>query len=545
MAGASAGEGAAGREGGRGRHLTAETAAASVASLEGLPNITIFSTPHPFSSDPEDPQLTALRSWLALPPSVRVVLIGQDESLTKVAPMFPGGRVSVEAGVACDFFGVPLLNAVLDYMHRRRAEEKAQQSKQWMEEYCRSVSQDSGVGQGEDGEETAEGGEPSRKRKVKCTPPPGGIPTFAPSVSILMSPDALLTADLLPAVMKLDQASHQWAAMAATWQLQEDEGVPPELLHPMPTSAVGGEAGQDGSGGGDAQRDVGSFVKAQGDLREHARRKGELDPFGKIDLFAWGGAGWGPDLVPNHWEVPPLSLGMSNVSRWLAGALATAEGISRVGPAGEEPVELQGANRTRRVLVVDVTDSVTVAHVAHREWARRVIPRGRQWPTRGRKRKSKQLGLWQSLRMEYMLSALAVSVNQRLATDPSGARFGLRRRTREVSDSKSVPLPLPGSPHWTEVMYGSPLLAPYELSSCAEAQGIPGATPSPPLPPSLPVAPWLVMQLPLSLSLQLPACEPVSLCCMQVARSTQHRGSRACCAAGASRRLQLWPCTLP
>lgn len=70
--------------------------------VNGLPNITIFAAPRPFSFDGSDPvgarQELAVRSWLGLSPNVDVVLFGQHPFISQFSGRFQN-RVTAESDI--------------------------------------------------------------------------------------------------------------------------------------------------------------------------------------------------------------------------------------------------------------------------------------------------------------------------------------------------------------------------------------------------------------------------------------------------------------
>ena len=83
-------------------------------------SFTIFACPRPFAGS-GDPQLRALRSWLALKSVPQVVLLGQDASLHDVAAAH-GDRVTVESDVDRDFLGTPQFHSLVARALRARSD---------------------------------------------------------------------------------------------------------------------------------------------------------------------------------------------------------------------------------------------------------------------------------------------------------------------------------------------------------------------------------------------------------------------------------------
>ena len=74
-------------------------------------SMTIFASPRPYSGD-GDPQLRALRSWLALKNAPQVVLIGRHPTFVDIATAH-APRVSVETEYDSNFLGTPLFHSIL------------------------------------------------------------------------------------------------------------------------------------------------------------------------------------------------------------------------------------------------------------------------------------------------------------------------------------------------------------------------------------------------------------------------------------------------
>lgn len=79
----------------------------------GQPNITIFSAPSPFEGLVGARQLLAVQSWLALSPSIMVILFAQHPSSILHIAASLGPRVLVEAAIDFTFLGTPLFHSMV------------------------------------------------------------------------------------------------------------------------------------------------------------------------------------------------------------------------------------------------------------------------------------------------------------------------------------------------------------------------------------------------------------------------------------------------
>ncbi|CAI5531093.1 unnamed protein product [Closterium sp. Naga37s-1] len=92
--------------------------AAQDTPVAAAPSLTIFCSPKPYSSvlDPKDPQpdnqIRALRSWLRLTPSPKIVLLGNDSTFTELARRFPK-QVSVESAIDTNYYGLPQFHSIV------------------------------------------------------------------------------------------------------------------------------------------------------------------------------------------------------------------------------------------------------------------------------------------------------------------------------------------------------------------------------------------------------------------------------------------------
>ncbi|GJP42901.1 hypothetical protein CLOM_g2431 [Closterium sp. NIES-68] len=98
--------------------LTGATPAPQDPAPTAAPSLTIFCAPKPYSSilDPKDRQpdnqLRALRSWLRLTPSPKIVLLGNDSTFDELARRFPK-QVSVESAIDTNYYGLPQFHSIV------------------------------------------------------------------------------------------------------------------------------------------------------------------------------------------------------------------------------------------------------------------------------------------------------------------------------------------------------------------------------------------------------------------------------------------------
>ncbi|CAI5999864.1 unnamed protein product [Closterium sp. NIES-65] len=210
-----------------------------IPSYMSTPPIVIFAAPEPFSTEPRDPQLIALRSWLHLAPAVRVVLLGCDDSLVRAAVQLsaalPGAYrqggfapVAADLEVECNLFGVPLLGSVL---HRMAAD---------------AILLSDVV--------------PSLIKLASSfpTPPlPPATPSSSPSSSSSSTSSSGSTSSssstaASAAAATSDRRPPSWMAAGASWQVGGADELALDLVMGMAAAAAGGGGGGGGGAGGGA-----------------------------------------------------------------------------------------------------------------------------------------------------------------------------------------------------------------------------------------------------------------------------------------------------
>jgi glycosyltransferase involved in cell wall biosynthesis len=95
----------------RGAALGEAMQAPKPGRVAAKPDIAIFSAPKAFKGHIGVIQRNAVRSWLALGERAEVVLLGRDEGVAEIAAEFGIRHVP---GIACNEFGTPLLNSLIE-----------------------------------------------------------------------------------------------------------------------------------------------------------------------------------------------------------------------------------------------------------------------------------------------------------------------------------------------------------------------------------------------------------------------------------------------
>ncbi|CAI5505424.1 unnamed protein product [Closterium sp. Naga37s-1] len=450
-----------------------------IPSYMSTPPIVIFAAPEPFSTEPRDPQLIALRSWLHLAPAVRVVLLGCDDSLVRAAVQLsaalPGAYrqggfapVAADLEVECNLFGVPLLGSVLHRMavNLQRMQDADRRPPSWMaagaswqvgsaDELALDLVMGmaaAAAGGGGGGGGSAGGGAGGA----------GGGEVDLPGV---MGEGVE------------DQRVLERMADGGGMEGEEEGGEGEQQQR------IGGDGQGKGLGGtsaGDLTEEERAWVRVQGRVRQRVRGGGVLQTRGASSWWAWGGGAaalrW---FASSPRPVPPLAFGhgtlfdawitarMVAVGRGVAAAAvaaaaqrtATATGAASLHPSLSLNPHVPSNAHSRSALVspfsfsataaaaaasaaaaaaaytascpppfVDASDVVTCFHLASRDWVRRVLPKGRPWSTGavqgGRKRRTSQMGRWEPAANEFLLATAGCFGNGTCAGDGMGGVVG-------------------------------------------------------------------------------------------------------------------------
>ncbi|CAI5466719.1 unnamed protein product [Closterium sp. Yama58-4] len=382
-----------------------------IPSYMSTPPIVIFAAPEPFSTEPRDPQLIALRSWLHLAPAVRVVLLGCDDSLVRAAVQLsaalPGAYrqggfapVAADLEVECNLFGVPLLGSVLHRMAGKgsggaTAGDLTEEERAWVrvQGRVRQRVRGGGVLQTRGASSWwAWGGGAAALRWFASSPRP--VPPLAFGHGTLF--DAWITARMVAVGRGVAAAAVAAAAQRAA-------------------TATGGSSGSGDSGAGGA---AGVDGAAFAGLSLAACFVDNPSPVGS----AAGAASLHPSLSLNP-HVPSnahsrstLTSSTLSFSATAAAAAASAAAAAAAYAASCPPP------------FVDASDVVTCFHLASRDWVRRVLPKGRPWSTGavqgGRKRRTAQMGRWEPAANEFLLATAGCFGNGTCAGDGMGGVVG-------------------------------------------------------------------------------------------------------------------------
>lgn len=120
------------------------------------PRITILSAPSPFSGSVGDRQSLAVRSWLSLSPQITVVLFAQHSCVFSFAQSLGSSRVLVEPDIDFTFLGTPFFHSMMAWSY-----------------------------------------------------------SFKSEISVLVHPEAVLSADLIPALNYAFKLDHDWLLIAS------------------------------------------------------------------------------------------------------------------------------------------------------------------------------------------------------------------------------------------------------------------------------------------------------------------------------------------